>query len=193
MAKLWTLRTVAAVCSNGPNRRSDDRLRDAYRRRLGADADALRPRASHCRARRALIAGDEANHEGLRTERIAALARSGLEVACLGPRRRRGDGRTARHRRHALPALQRARRQSRRLALFELADRLVARGDARVTARVRFASHRVAKTSVSELRRIWAAPRLPPPSARRRVPLAYGARVEVPSLKRKKGVVEFRR
>jgi hypothetical protein len=103
-----------------------DRLRDAYQRRLGAGADSISLARLHCRAWRALIAGDEANYEGLRTELIAAVMRSGLEVACLG----RGDAQTMaelldivalRFRRSERAA------SSYRLALLELAERLVAR------------------------------------------------------------------
>ena len=103
-----------------------DRLRDAYQRRLGAGDDALRLARLHCRVWRALIAGDEANYEGLRTELIVAVVHSGLEVACLG----RGDAQTmAELLDIVVMRFQRSKREasSYRLALFELAERLVAR------------------------------------------------------------------
>ncbi len=106
-----------------------DRLRDAYQRRLGVGDDALRLARLHCRVWRALIAGDEANYERLRTELVGAAMRCGLEVACLG----RGDAQTMTELLDIVVArFQRSRRQasSYRLALYELAERLVARGDA---------------------------------------------------------------
>ena len=103
-----------------------DRLRDAYQQRLGAGADAIRLTRLHCRVWRALIAGDEANYECLRTELIAAAARSGLEAACLS----RGDAQTmAELLDIVVTRFQRSERvaSSYRLALLELAERLVAR------------------------------------------------------------------
>ena len=103
-----------------------DRLRDAYQRRLGAGGDALALARLHCRVWRALIAGNEANYEGLRTELVAAAARCGLEVACLG----RGDADTMVELLDiVVMRFRRSERQasSYRLALFELAERLVVR------------------------------------------------------------------
>ena len=106
-----------------------DRLRDAYQRRLGAGADALRLARLHCRVWRALIAGDEANYEGLRTELIAAVdaqrPRSRVPGAAATPRRWPNCSTSSSTR------FQRSERQasSYRLALFELAERLVARGE----------------------------------------------------------------
>jgi hypothetical protein len=103
-----------------------DRLRDAYQRRLGAGVDALRLARLHARVWRALIAGDEANYEGLRAELVAAVTRSGLEIACLD----RGDAETMIELLDIVAArFQRSERQasSYRLALFEFAERLVAR------------------------------------------------------------------
>jgi hypothetical protein len=105
-----------------------DRLRDAYQRRLGAGADSSRLTRLHCRVWRALIAGDEANYQGLRTELIAAVARSGVEVAWL----KRGDALTMAELLDIVVArFQRSERaaSSYRLALLELAERLVARGE----------------------------------------------------------------
>jgi hypothetical protein len=102
-----------------------DRLRDAYQQRLGAGPGAQRLAHLHCRAWRALIAGDEANYQRLRAELISAAARGGVEAGCLS----RGDA-------HAMAELldivsQRFQRSQRaassyRLALLELAERLVA-------------------------------------------------------------------
>jgi hypothetical protein len=103
-----------------------DRLRDAYQRQLGAGADACGLARLHCRVWRALIAGDEANYEGLRMELIAAVERSGLERACLG----RGDAQAmAELLDIVVTRFQRSEREasSYRLALLELAERLVAR------------------------------------------------------------------
>jgi hypothetical protein len=103
-----------------------DRLRDVYQQRLGAGANAIGLARLHCRVWRALIAGDEANYERLRTELIAAVARSGLEVACLS----RGDAQTmAELLDIVVTRFQRSERDasSYRLALLELAERLVAR------------------------------------------------------------------
>jgi hypothetical protein len=105
-----------------------DRLRDAYQQRLGAGVDAISLARLHCRVWRALIAGDEVNYEGLRTELIAAAARSGAEVACL----RRGDAQTmAELLDIVVTRFQRSERaaSSYRLALLELAERLVARSE----------------------------------------------------------------
>ena len=102
-----------------------DRLRDAYQQQLGAGAGAQRLAHLHCRVWRALIAGDEANYESLRTELIAAVARSGVEVACLS----RGDAQTmAELLDIVVTRFQRSKRaaSSYRLALLELAERLVA-------------------------------------------------------------------
>ena len=103
-----------------------DCLRDAYQRRLGAGGAAINFARLHCRVWRALIAGDEANYECLRMELIAAAARSGLEVACLS----RGDAQTmAELLDIVVTRFQRSERvaSSYRLALLELAERLVAR------------------------------------------------------------------
>ena len=105
-----------------------DRLRDAYQRRLGANADSTRLAHLHSRVWRALIAGDETNYQGLRTELIAAVARSGVEVACLS----RGDAETMAELLDIVVArFQRSGRaaSSYRLALLELAERLVARSE----------------------------------------------------------------
>ena len=103
-----------------------DRLRDAYQRRLGAGGEATNFARLHCRVWRALIAGDEANYAGLRAELIAALGRGGLEVACLD----RVDAQAMTELLDiVVMRFQRSERQasSYRLALFELAERLVAR------------------------------------------------------------------
>jgi hypothetical protein len=103
-----------------------DRLRDAYQRRLGAGAESIGLARLHCRVWRALIAGDEKNYEGLRAQLIVAVTRGGLEVACLG----RGDAQTMAELLDIVAArFQRSGRQasSYRLALYELAERLVAR------------------------------------------------------------------
>ena len=106
-----------------------DRLRDAYRRRLGVGVEAFQLARLHGCVWRALIAGDEANFERLRMDLIAAVANCGLDVACLG----KADA-------QALTELldivalrfQRSERvaASYRLALLELAERLVARAEA---------------------------------------------------------------
>jgi len=104
-----------------------DRLRDAYQGRLGAGADALRLTRLHARVWRALIAGDEANYEALRTQLVDAAIRNGLEVACLG----RGDVQTmAELLDIVVMRFQRSGRQAStyRLALFELAERLTTSG-----------------------------------------------------------------
>jgi hypothetical protein len=60
-----------------------DRLRHAYRRRL-ADADASFALARlHCRAWRALIAGDAGKFERLRGELLVAVRRRGLDLDSL--------------------------------------------------------------------------------------------------------------
>jgi hypothetical protein len=103
-----------------------DRLREAYQRRLGPGADALRLARLHCRVWRVLIAGDEANYEGLRAELIAAATRGGLEVACLG----RGDAQAMVELLDIVATrFQRSEREASnyRLALLELGERLVAR------------------------------------------------------------------
>jgi len=103
-----------------------DRLREAYQRRLGAGAEALGLARLHCRVWRALIAADEVKYEALRMELIAAVGRSGLDLACLG----RGDAQTmAELLDIVVTRFQRSERvaTSYRLALFELAERLVAR------------------------------------------------------------------
>jgi hypothetical protein len=105
-----------------------DRLRDTYQRRLGAGADSIRLARLHCRVWRALIVGDEANYEGLRTELIAAVARGGLDVACLG----RGDAAAMTELLDIVVSrFQRSERaaSSYRLALLELAERLTARSE----------------------------------------------------------------
>ena len=105
-----------------------DCLRDAYQERLGAGADSICLARLHCRVWRALIAGDEANYERLRTELIAAVARSGVEVTCLS----RGDAqRMAELLDIVVTRFQRSARaaSSYRLALLELAERLVARSE----------------------------------------------------------------
>jgi hypothetical protein len=102
-----------------------DRLRDAYQQRLGAGAEANRLTRLHCRVWRALIAGDEANYERLRTELIAAIARNGVDVACLS----HGDAQTmAELLDIVVTRFQRSERvaSSYRQALLELAERLVA-------------------------------------------------------------------
>ena len=104
-----------------------DRLRDSYQRRLGAGAGACALARLHCRVWRALIAGDEANFEALRTELIAAVAHRGLERACLD----RGDAETMVELLDiVVKRFQRSDREasSYRFALLELAQRLVARG-----------------------------------------------------------------
>ena len=105
-----------------------DRLRDAYQKRLGAGADASRLARLHCRAWRGLIAGDEANYERLRTELIAAVTRAGVEVGCLS----RGDAQAMAELLDIVAMrFQRSAREasSYRLALLELAERLVARSE----------------------------------------------------------------
>jgi hypothetical protein len=102
-----------------------DRLRDACQMRLGAGDDAVPLARLHCRAWRRLIAGDEANCQRLRTERLAAIAHGGLEVAW----RSRGDaGAMAELLDIVAMRFQHCRREASRcrLALFELAERLVA-------------------------------------------------------------------
>ena len=97
--------------------------------RSADESDALHLARLHCRAWRALIAGDDLNYEGLRTELVAAAIRSGLEVECL----ERGDAQTmAELLDIVIMRFQRSGRQASayRLALFELAERLVAAGEA---------------------------------------------------------------
>jgi len=103
-----------------------DCLRDAYQRRLGAGGAAIDFARLHCRVWRALIAGDEANYERLRAELIAAVRRGGLEVACLD----RVDAQAMTELLDIVAArFQRCGREASnyRLALLELAERLVAR------------------------------------------------------------------
>jgi hypothetical protein len=103
-----------------------DRLRDSYQRRLGAGGVAVGLARLHARVWRALIAGDEANYREMRAELVAAATRGGLEIACLD----RGDAETMVELLDIVVLrFQRSERQasSYRLALFELAERLVAR------------------------------------------------------------------
>jgi hypothetical protein len=106
-----------------------DRLCDAYLRSLGAGVDAFRLARLHGRVWRALIAGDDANYERLRMELIAAVAGGGLDIAALG----RADAQTLAELLDIVAMrFQRSERaaSSYRLALLELAERLVARGAA---------------------------------------------------------------
>ncbi len=105
-----------------------DRLRDAYDKQFGAGADASRLARLHCRAWRGLIAGDEANYQRLRAELIAAVRRAGLDVGCLS----RGDAQAMTELLDIVAArFQRSGREASnyRLALLELAERLVARSE----------------------------------------------------------------
>jgi hypothetical protein len=60
-----------------------DRLRHAYRQRVFDDRAGLALTRLHCRVWRALIAGDMAAFEKLRTALISALEQHGLELGSL--------------------------------------------------------------------------------------------------------------
>ena len=169
-----------------------DRLRDAYQRRLGAGDDALRLARLHCRVWRALIAGDEANYEGLRTELVAAATRSGLEVACLG----RGDAETMaelldivvmRFQRSRAPGVELSPGavRTRRTAGRSARRRVTAARQLRVITAPQYAPS-------GALRAVWAVPRMPP-SSRSGASPARSGRERSSLVQEEEGVVEFRR
>lgn len=104
-----------------------DRLRDAYRRRMGNDPSCWSLARLHCRVWRALIAGDMDKFEQLRAELVAALDQHGLNLDNLAE----ADAQTmAELLEIVIARFQRSERvaMSYHLALMDLARRLTLAG-----------------------------------------------------------------
>lgn len=106
-----------------------DRLRETYRARIVEEPLIWNLARQHCRAWRALIAGDIGKFEILRRELVGTLERRGLSVGCVAD----ADARTLMELNEIVAArFQRCARLAKayRLALIELAARLAPAGRA---------------------------------------------------------------
>lgn len=105
-----------------------DRLRETYRVYVAEEAQAWSLARQHCRAWRALIAGEADTYETLRRELVAMLEELEIDVGCVAA----ADARALSELNDIVAArFQRCRREARgyRLALVELAERLAPSGE----------------------------------------------------------------